>query len=224
MKHLKIYFLGLLLLVTSVSAQVTNKDLTQLEAVGLLNTLFVINSKGQTQALNDHTQLLQVLRKEKLLKSNIFELLDLRTKLDKSAFHYLIDDYFRELSTWIKTASSVEKEAKNHVKNYQPEIQDYLMLQHQALLDHHIELKRHFGDWKSWFEIERVFKHSLYDFDKNEYKKNDTVAKAPLKIRDETNVPILKDEKSKSPIISEIEVDRFLLETIFNVDFSKIDS
>jgi hypothetical protein len=206
----------------SVLEEVINKDLSKLEAVGLLNTLFITNAEGETKPLSSNAQLLQVLSKEKLLKSNIFELLDLRNKLNKSAFHYLIDDYFKELSTWIKTTRSVEREAKNYAWNYKPEVQGYLKLQHQALSDHQVELKNHFGDWKSWFEIERVFNHSLFDFDKNDYKKVEFVPKIPIIRKYKT--PKIKKQKSKVLTINEAEVDHYLLETVFYVDFSKVNN
>ncbi|SDH10641.1 hypothetical protein [Winogradskyella thalassocola] len=206
----------------NILEEVMNKDFGKLEALGLLNTLFITNAAGETKPFFNNTELLQILNKEKLLKSNIFELLDLRTKLDKSAFNYLIDDYFKELSTWINTTEIVEREAKIHVINYNAEVQVYLKLQNQVLLNHQAELKSHFGDGKSWFEVERVFKDSLYDINKDDNKEEISELKPSIVRKGKADILKTKKKKSRFLVIKEAEVDQYLLETVFNVNLSEI--
>ncbi|WP_296317648.1 hypothetical protein [Winogradskyella sp. UBA3174] len=204
-----------------VFEEVTKKDLTNLEKLGLLNTLFITNSMGESKPIIHCTELLQILEKPKIFKSNVFELLELRNTLDKSAFHYLIDDYFKELSTWIRTTDIICEEAKNHVINFQPEMQGYLKLQYDTLIDHQIELKRHFGKWKSHFEFRRLLNFNDKNFDKVVTSIKDST---PIKLLETKNKKVKPvNVKPKSIPISEIEADQYILKSIFNVDFTKIN-
>ncbi|WP_299117561.1 hypothetical protein [uncultured Winogradskyella sp.] len=216
-KHPLVFYLS-----RSLFENATQKDLKPLEDLGLFNTLVLMNHKGEPKVISNALQYAQLSEKNKILKTNVFELLELRSKLDKKAFHYLIDEYFKELNNWIVIMDSVREKAKTEANNYKPYMQDYLEHQYETLKTHQKELKDHFGEWKTWFELERVFKLSPYDLDKGEYKNN---LKPPLKT---TNKEIADKTKThstaKESIISEADVDRHLLKSVFNVDFSKIDS
>lgn len=198
------------------------KDLSDLEDVGLLNTLFIIDSQGGIKPLVHITELLPIMDKVKILKSSVFELLDLKTKLDKSAFHYLIDDYFKELSTWIRTTDIIRNEAKNHATNYKPEVQSYLTLQHKVLKDHHEELKKHFGKWKSQFEIKRLLN---LNFEGNKTSLNAIKTDDLTGVKSDKDKPVpSKKIKPKNIPISEVDADHYLLKRVFNVDFTKISN
>lgn len=197
------------------------KDLKPLEDLGLFNSLVVLNSKGETKLISNTFQFAQVSEKSRILKSNVFELLELRSKLDKKAFHYLIDEYFKELNNLIIIADTVRKEAKTEVNNYESYMQNYLELQYKTFKAHQEELEGHFGEWKTWFELERVFKLSPYDLDKGEYKKSYiTNANKP---KTETVNKSKTKSSAKKVLLNEDEVDKHLLESVFNIDFSKID-
>ena len=135
---------------------VQKKHLDELENVGFLNTLFYMNAKGDPKLVNHSTEYVKLLSKDKILKSNVFELLDLKVKLDKKTFHYLIKGYFKELHSNINFTEAISKEAKNNATNYKPQIQGYLDLQFKQLLTHKEEVTQKFGNWKSEFEHERV--------------------------------------------------------------------
>ncbi|MFP4846095.1 hypothetical protein [Winogradskyella sp. PE311] len=203
--------------------QLSDKELINLEKIGFLNTLFITNSSGDTKPITKGTELLQILEKSKIFKANVFQLLELKSTLDKDAFHYLIDDYFKELSSWITATDIVQEEAKNRVINYKPEMQEYLKLQHEVLVAHQLELNKHFGKWKSHFEIRRILNIS----DNNSFN-GDKSTNVTLPIKQKpTQLKIDKPTKSAKPktkAISTNEVDQHLLKSVFNVDFNRINN
>lgn len=195
--------------------------LDELESYGILNTMFYMDAKGDFKVIANGTEYVALLSKNKILKSNVFELLDLKTRLDKNAFHYLIDDYFIELESQIFLTDVICKEAKHTTANYKPEIQGFLELQYNQLIEHQEELKQKFGSWKSKFELDRIF--SVFDNKSIDAKQDKKVREfLEVKFNSEKSKPN-KKFKDKGPILSETEVDKYLLKTTFSLDFSKIE-
>lgn len=203
-----------------VFEKILERNLDYLETIGFLNTLIFIDSYGQTKSVeNNILKLTSILDKEKTLKSNVFILLQMKSELDQSAFHYLIDDYLKEVNAWLKATEIIKNEAKNYAVNYKEEIQGYLDLQNQYLVNHLKELQNHFGAWKLTFEIRRIFKlrtTTSKNTIQNESTDND------LDVVSKTFNKTSITKKKEKLNISKEEVDKYLLETVFNVNFSKI--
>lgn len=190
------------------------KHLDELESVGFLNNLFYINSKGAPRQIVDSAEYVEILSKSKILKANVFELLDLKAKLDNETFHYLINDYFIELDTHIIASDIIRKEAENSTNNYEPQMQGYLNLQHDSLQTHHDDLKQNFGSWESKFELDRLLKVSDLNFKKE---------KLSIEPKDTLGKSRKPKSKIKATLIKDQEIDHYLLEYVFSVDFSKIN-
>ena len=199
-------------------------DISPLDKIGYFNSLFVTDNKGETKMLSNGFGYIQLTEKTKILKANLFELIELRSKLDKKAFYYLIDDYFIELNNWVMITDSVRKNAKTEANNYKSYVQNYLELQYNSLKEHQTKLEAQFREWKSWYEIDIAFKFSPYDLEKSEYKSNSSfTSKKPNKKTVIQPKTILKETVQKT-LINEADVDKHLLESVFNVDFTRIDN
>jgi len=207
---------------SSLFENLQKKHIDELESFGFLNTLFYMDTQGDPKSIKDSIEYIRLLSKDKILKSNVFELLDMKTRLDKNAFHYIIDDYFKELEAQVFLTEAIKKEAKETAINYVPQIQAYLELQYKQLIEHQEELKQKFGSWKSRFEIERIF--GGFKTTSPNIKLDKKVLEIPNADSKSDRTKVRKSVKKERLKINEAEVDRYILETTFGVDFSKIDS
>lgn len=205
----------------SLFPNVKPEHLEQLEKLVYHKRLFYTDAKGKDTLLKKTSEHFQIIDKPKVLKSNIFELLDLKSRLDKDAFHYLIDDYLSNLDKLIRITDCIKNEAKTDTQNYEPEIQIYLDIQYKQFYDHKEELIKHFGKWKARVELNRIFNTVGRKVTPS------TLSIPPIvipEVQPKTNkTTTLPIEKKKTTFPSDDEIDIFLLETVFRVDFLEIN-
>ena len=197
------------------------KHLDELEHIGFLNTLFYLNAMGDSKPVNHDGEYVKLLSKDVILKSNVFQLLELKSILDKNAFHYLLDDYIKELDSNITFTDAIRKEAKSNTINYESHIQGYLDLQYNQLVAHKDEMTQKFGSWKSEFENERIvsfIKKLMPQLDQSKTAKNTLVE---TNYTDKAKGMIKRKHKVELPKVA--DVDNYLLETVFNVDLTKVN-
>ncbi|MBR9846862.1 MAG: hypothetical protein GYB35_12510 [Algicola sp.] len=181
------------------------------EAISLLNTLFLIDEKGTPGPIDGSIKYVTLLGKPKILKSNIFQLLEMKSNLNKDTFLYLLNDYNKEVSTWVSATEVIKNDALHETVNYAKTLQSYLDLQYQCLRDHQLELNSKFGEWKSDVEFERISK--VFKKSSSINSKSNVSLKASVEDKRKTTIRL---NKSKS-LISDEEADKYLLNTIFNV-------
>lgn len=191
----------------------TGEDMAVLDDIGMTNTLICINPEGKAQYFESGFEPIMILGKEKVLKANIFELLKMKSSLDKDTFYYLLDNYFIEVNTWINTTKYISTSAKNETLNYIPGIQNYLDYQHRLLNEHKKELMSHFGYWKMSIEMERVFKLAPPTQAQLEEYQRTSIIKSK-----ESNI---KPKSKKPKRITEKEVDAYILQNVFNLNPNK---
>lgn len=192
----------------------------QFEEIGLLNTLFIIDEKGNPQPIKNGVEYLKLLKKPKILKSNVFQLLEMKANLDESTFLYLLKDYTKEVDTWVSATEVIKNEAKIETRNYAYTMQSYLDLQHEVLQEHQAELKNQFGKWKHKIEFERISKlfrktPTHIPKSKEEQKKSSIEVKVGHDV--EKHSVIETKLQKKRVYISNEEADKYLLKTVFNV-------
>lgn len=192
----------------------------QFEGIGFLNTLLIIDANGDPHPIKSGIEYFALLRKPKILKSNVLQLIEMKSKLDKEAFLYLLKDYTNEVDTWVSTSEVIRNEAKIEAKNYLTTMQSYLDLQHHSLKEHQTELKAQFGKWKTKVELDRIAKffrktsinisqpNNKLEKSFNNNKIGDTV--------DKKNNVQAKSQKKKTHLSNE-DADKYLLKTVFNV-------
>ncbi|MFC0604264.1 hypothetical protein [Winogradskyella pulchriflava] len=195
----------------AVIEKVSGKDLKALDDIGMTNTLFSIDTEGNTKQITNVIEPIFLLGKDQLLKASVFELLKMKGSLEKDTFYFLLDNYLIELDTWINTTNIIKESAIKDTHNYSSPIQAYLDMQHRFLVEHKNELKSHFGYWKMSIELERVFNLAPPTEEQlDAYNKRESTGIT----KKENN----KNNKIKPKLITEKEVDIYLLQTVFNVD------
>ena len=198
----------------SLFEKIPGIDLNVYDKIGLTSNLIVIKVNGDIEPIIDGSKGLLILSKEKDLKSNIFELLKMKGQIEHNALSFLLDNYYKELDTYITLSDYVKENAKVETLNYVSHLQSTLNLQHQVLAEHKKELKGHFGQWKTEVDLERIFGYSESSLKdkKINFNTNNLSSTKGLK------------KNKKPPLITQIEVDTHLLTSIFNVDLSSINN
>jgi hypothetical protein len=193
-------------------AQIEKKYLKELNEVGFTNTLMLQKVNGDISLLETKMEQIELLKKEKILKSNILRLIEFKAKHNKTTFDYQLEDYLKDVETWVATTDFTRKTAKDKTNNYFEEIQPYLEMQHAHLKAHLKELKKRFKPIK-------VPKFSSRTFDvENVKRKASENAKTSKKVETsaENTKDLLKSRKTKIPKPTVEDVDKHLLKTVFN--------
>ena len=197
--------------------QHSGRELSSLDEIRMTSNLVHIDSEGNTKYITSGFRSIALLAKERELNGNVFELLKMKSTIEKNAFSFLLDNYFTELDTWIKITDMIKRFAKHETVNYLPIIQDPLDLQYRVLVHHKEKIKEHFGDWKLRVDLERVFGNpppiKKIEINKKFFKDTNT----------NDSIEKTKNIKKKTQLITEKEVDNYLLKTIFNVNPTRIN-
>lgn len=182
----------------------TNQDMSALEKCKYLNHLYVSDKHGNVNSIDNSFDYVQILGKEKLLKNNIFTLLKIKNNIGNQAFEYAVEQYWAEVDSWVSATKFIKNEAKNQANNYDPIVQDYLVIQHHALQQHLIELQKYITPSFKVAQPQPNIKHHIVQ---TINQKNNTI----------TDIEFPKNKTQKLSKPTEKEVDNYLLEQIFNV-------
>jgi len=177
-----------------------------LEKIELTNSLMLLDINGDPLFFENKIEHIELLKKEKVLKSNTLKLIEFKAKYDIEAFKYHFEEYINDLEAWIEASDYIRLNAKTEARNYFKEIQPYLQLQYDNLKQHHQELEQRFANV--------IFK--------------------PLqtKVLVKSNINVPKSQTSEKPkkgrkkrvLPSDDEIDNYLLETVFGLDLLKINN
>lgn len=197
--------------------QQSGEDLGVLDEIRMTSNLVHISSSGEPKYITSGFRSIALLSKERELKLNVFELLKMKSSEEKNALSFLIDNYFTELDTYIRLTELVKKHARFETVNYLPAIQSALDMQYRVLVEHKKEVQEHFGKWKLNVDLERVFGYPppkpQINFDQ---KLLDT--RRPIK------TDKMATKTNKMPLLTEKEVDYYLLNTVFGIDLTTLNN
>ncbi|WP_412983897.1 hypothetical protein [Pontimicrobium sp. IMCC45349] len=173
---------------------------------------------GSTNLSNINT--IDFVTKSKYLQENILQLFKAKETINAIEFQFVLDAYKEHLGIHTFLTEQMAKHLKTYIKNVTPTIENLFQKQAQDFAKHFQQMTVHFGAIeKPQFSDKNIVERFKEKFsqplaEKLEFPKINTV-----------DTPIIKKEKKprkKQPIITNEEADNFLLETVFNVDFSKV--
>ena len=204
---------------------ITEDKRKKLVDASVINCLFVINIKGDVSSLLNSVSSLDIYQKDKILKQNFMQLLELEEQLQKETFSNLFKEYsntvycYEYIYNWM---------AKNVEKDF-PEIDSNIKLlfkrQHQSLTNHLLEINHRFifkMDSKPIslnFDsiVENSKKIIPIDADlRASFLRTNTSNKTSL-----NTTTVNRKKKNHLPTVN--EVDDFLLKTVFGVDVTEND-
>lgn len=187
------------------------KHAEALKTIKLIGTLILLDINGDPHLFDNKIEQIELLKKEKKLKSITLRLIEFKAKYDKETFLYQLKDYLNDLDVWVNTANYIKKNAKTETSNYFDEIQPYLDLQYNVLKQHQTELKQRFETI-----IVGAFQNQELNLNEVDISKLTSTNSEESKHHEK--------QKKKFLIPSDAEVDMYLLEKVFGVDFSKINN
>lgn len=197
--------------------QQSGEELRVLDEIRMTSNLVHISSSGEPKYITSGFRSIALLSKERELKLNVFELLKMKSFEEKNALSFLIDNYFTELDTYIRLTELVKTYARFETVNYVPAIQNALDMQHRVLVAHKKEIQEHFGEWKLKVDLERVFGYPPPKPKINiDEKQLDTIRNKKTKK--------IATKKNKIPLLTEKEVDIYLLNTVFGMDLTTLNN
>ncbi|TCK64899.1 hypothetical protein DFQ05_2639 [Winogradskyella wandonensis] len=177
----------------------------QLEDIGFIKQLFFLDKDNRVSNYKEGIDDYAILEKQKLLKSNIFQLLELKSKLDSKSFDYLLTNYNNELKSWLWSSQWLSDNAKHQVKGYSKVMQSTLKTQKNALRDHQLELIRQFPKLIRFINEEES-KETI----NNRLKAYNSKVK---KLGSNTN----NYNNNNRVLLTEADADKYLLKTVFNI-------
>lgn len=197
--------------------EVKEEHIKKSKETGLINTLVLADYKGEIHFFDNKIEQVELLKKEKVLKSNILNLIEFKAKHDKETFVYQFENYLSDVDVWVETTNYIKKHAKAETSNYFDEIQPYLDLQYDVLKAHRTELQQRFAEFK------------IMPFKQSDKQESDLTVQLNLnEIEESTPLRDIKKkaktEKKKVALPDDETIDQFLLETVFGLDFSKVST
>ncbi|MBU2920681.1 hypothetical protein KO504_04970 [Winogradskyella psychrotolerans] len=177
-----------------------------LEKIELTNSLMLLDINGDPLFFENKIEHIELLKKEKVLKSNTLKLIEFKAKYDIEAFKYHFEEYINDLEAWIEASDYIRLNAKTEARNYFKEIQPYLQLQYDNLKQHHQELKQRFANV--------IFKPL----------QTEVLVKSNINVPKSQTSEKPKKGRKKRVLPSDDEIDNYLLETVFGLDLLKINN
>ena len=177
-----------------------------LEKIELTNSLMLLDINGDPLFFENKIEHIELLKKEKVLKSNTLKLIEFKAKYDIEAFKYHFEEYVKDLEAWIEASDYIRLNAKTEARNYFEEIQPYLQLQYDNLKQHHQELEQRFANV--------IFKPL----------QPEVLVKSNINVPKSQTSEKPKKGRKKRVLPSDDEIDNFLLEIVFGLDLLKINN
>ncbi|WP_040278310.1 hypothetical protein [Psychroserpens damuponensis] len=184
------------------------QSIGEFENSNLIDHLIFYDGKGKPHDINFGFDNLEIMNRERILKSNLFQLLDLENTLSDKTFKFLLDEYKVSLNTWYNFALLCRDDAKNKAKNYFDGIQFYLDIQFNAINDHRKEIMVKFGSVNKEFNI-----NGLKKFLEKENNFLDSNVQHVSKV----DLSLTEKQNKKPLLLSDVEADNYLLKHVFHL-------
>lgn len=201
---------------SSIYSMVESSELKGIIPKDEYDKIVYLEDKSNMRTTNlDQMILIDLMRKKDFLKQNLITLLDVKTSLSSAAFDEILKGYQNHLKWHLHVSSWMQK----HLKSSFPKIKDVLInafkFQTDNFSTHSIEIERHFKLNQEDINLNNidVINNLKVNFDDTEKKKI-----FHINPNFNSKSAISKASKKDKIIITDEEIDNFLLETIFNVE------
>jgi hypothetical protein len=192
----------------------------------LFDTLVLIKEDGAGYKIKNKPILYNILQKKTKLDTAVFKIFEIKEQLKAEQFDFFIQRYLTEvdvylfITEWLYNNRTLCKEAQRD------EVAQSLNYQYEYLKQHLADLNKHCLEVKDPIKKESK---AILDFIQNDIPELKTFLAGNTlnsKKNNELQLPILElkakiKKKNKSTKITEQEAEKFLLETIFNINLKK---
>lgn len=190
----------------------------ELKEYHFFEDLGIIKSNGEVGPLKKAFNALEIYKKDGVLEVNIFQLLEMKDRLNGEAFYFLLDKYLSHVKSWVYAYNwlleNFDKQIPKTSKNQKP------LFEHQCtILDNHLaklnqKFQFNFNNTSAINLVDVLSKNkSVFPFNKSIY---DSLKGSVKKIDVDHQNKTTKQNK-KQLLLTEKEADEFLLKTVFNM-------
>ena len=186
----------------------------ELEEQDFFNSMCIIDSKGKVSSLSGNFQSIEIFGKSKILKSNFLQLLELEGKMKVETFSMFIEEYRNTVSSFDYIYTWMVENIARDIPKKDISYRNIFELQAMDMKQHLFEIEERFigrsAKAKGELNFERIIE--------------DTKSLFPVKegsdaTQDGTVKKLKSKRKKKTMLPREEEIDLWLLESVFNVDF-----
>lgn len=163
----------------------------------------------------DQIILLDILNKKDILENNLVMLLEAKTALNLTAFEIVLKDYKKHIDCHLQMNLWMYNNLTISIPTIEDVIINAFKFQSENFKEHCSQIEHHFQIQNQDLKLDDdvVVKNLETIFSENDLKNN--MFKDIHNSKSEANT---KSTKKKKPIISDQDIDRFLLQTVFNVE------
>ena len=181
----------------------------------VFNTVLIIKPDGSDRILNNKPSNIHIIKKQARLDENIFRLINIHSDLDVNQFRFFIDKYVIQLEFYKKVSDWMLKNVESDVMDLSQETLISFRLQKDAFTKHWQDVHGNFLDGIQKKNVNENTALTKSDLKSIETLLNNSITnKTPEIILTKKTTPL---KKPKKKLVSESEVEKFILRTVFNV-------
>ncbi|MGR7813386.1 hypothetical protein [Lacinutrix undariae] len=184
------------------------------------NLIIFIDSEGYDSELKEQLTNYKILSKDMTLAENIFKLIDVRHRLSKTQFDFLLEKYMGHVNFLVLVSQWMQNNVCADVKILREETENAFYSQATMFLKHFDDIQSKVLQMeapivKEQIDVLKFIKSDLSDI-KSALSLNKETEKIikPLEVK---NKPRVTRAKKKQPLITKEAAETFLLETVFNI-------
>lgn len=181
------------------------------------DTLAYFDDKDALSSKVQNLNVMQMASKKEILDENLLFFFNAKNNLEESHFKFLLGKYIPYIDSQLSITKWMYDNVQSEFETVDPRVVDLFKLQMEHFENHHKDLNKH-------FEIEKFKRQQknerLAAYFKEKYEKPDFEIKVPKLPESELLKSFWKKQGllDKKEIISDEEIDRYLLSKVFNVE------
>mgnify|MGYP000654571356 CR=1 FL=1 len=195
----------------SIIPNITEEMKQDLMTFGVTNTLVVIKANGEQKLYENCIPAIELLNKEKHLENNIFQLYKFK-ELQEDAFEYILGLYLKHVASYEYIYDWLLNNLDDNIEDATAEHKAHFQMQFAAIRTHGIKFTECFGQKKQ--PAPKLVQESI-----SSVSEDIKVLQTVTGISKPTKTKVKTPRKKKKVLISFEEADKYLLETVFKVDF-----
>ncbi|GGZ92167.1 hypothetical protein [Algibacter mikhailovii] len=195
------------------------------------DTIFYIDSKGFDKLLGKELCYGNILNKKALLKTNIFQFIDIKQSLNEQEFSFFMEIYLEQLNFCIYIGQWMSQHITEHIQEYTEDNQRSFELQANLFQLHLQDIQTRLIEPRKKQEVKPV---DVLNYIENKLPALHDLIPNQVSIQKSENAEqqseqILQQQKQSKrqtrkirkkrplPIINDTEIENYLLRTVFNI-------
>jgi hypothetical protein len=197
-------------------SQETKKNL---EAYHFFEDLGILKIDGKVSSINEAANSLELYKKDVILESNLFQLLEMKERLKSQSFGFLLEKYLANVNAWIyaynwlslNLVKQIPQASKSHIPLF--EYQKVILENHLTTLKQYFKFKA--NDNPTTDEMVNVLLDNNETLSLDKALINDIVEASKDIKNIEKQKPIKKAKKQL--LLTAKQADDYLLKTVFRI-------